>query len=149
MKSIKLPMAHRVLLIEDDEIAAYVTSKILEQCGFSRGIDVVQDGSEALEYLSCVGCHAHRAAGNPSLIVLDLKLPKLDGFEVLKHIRSTPQLSSIPVFILSASEAKEDVHRSHLLGISKYLVKPLNVSEFKPEADKVLAVTNLLTDISK
>ncbi|WP_228526995.1 response regulator [Noviherbaspirillum soli] len=132
-------MPCHLLLIEDDHIASYVTQKVLKQCGFAGPIDVVQDGQEALEYLACEGRYAKRATGNPSLIVLDLKLPNTDGFEVLKHIRSTPMLVEIPVFILSASRSQEDVYRSNLLGISKYLVKPLSVSEFSPEVIKIMA----------
>lgn len=131
-------MAYYLLLIEDDKIASYVTQKVLKQCGFSGQIDVVQDGREALEYLACEGRYAKRATGNPSLIILDLKMPDPDGFEVLKHIRSTPMLVGIPVFILSASKSHEDVYRSNLLGISKYLVKPLSVSEFTPEVNKLM-----------
>jgi CheY-like chemotaxis protein len=129
-------MTCHLLLIEDDETAIYMTQKLLKQCGFTGQIDIVRDGKDALEYLACEGLHAKRETGNPSLIVLDLKMPELDGFEVLKHIRSTPKLSGIPVFILGASESEEDIYRGNLLGISRYMVKPLSVSEFKPEVDK-------------
>ncbi|WP_267253715.1 response regulator [Noviherbaspirillum soli] len=71
-----------------------------------------------------------------------MKMPNLDGFEVLKHIRSTPKLSGIPVVILSASETREDVYRGHLLGISRYMVKPLNVADFTLEINKVLATAS-------
>jgi CheY-like chemotaxis protein len=142
-------MNSRLLLIEDDEVAAYVTCKLLRQCGFVTEINVVKDGREALDYLSCEGRYAHRSPENPSLIVLDLKMPNLDGFEVLKHIRSTPKLSGIPVFILSASETKEDVCRSHLLGISRYMVKPLDVAEFTPEVTRVLATASPNKSLNK
>jgi CheY-like chemotaxis protein len=135
-------MTFHLLLIEDDETAIYVTQKLLKQCGFTAQIDVVRNGNEALEYLACEGPFAERATGNPSLIVLDLKLPELDGFEVLKHIRSTPKLSEIPVFILSASKSEEDIYRSNLLGISRYMVKPLSVAEFSPEVNKFMDAGN-------
>ena len=134
-------MTCHLLLIEDGDTAMYVTQKLLRQSGFHAQIDTVQDGKEALAYLAGEGPYAERETGNPSLIVLDLKMPQLDGFEVLKHIRSTPKLSKIPVFILSASESEEDIYRSNLLGISKYMVKPLAVSTFRPEVDKVLNAT--------
>ena len=127
-----------LLLIEDDETAIYVTQKILKRCGFTGQIDIVRGGKEALEYLEREGSFAGRATGNPSLIVLDLKMPEFDGFEVLKHIRSTPKLSGIPVFILSASNSEEDIYRSNLLGISRYMVKPLSVTEFTPEVEKFI-----------
>jgi two-component system, response regulator len=134
-------MTSHLLLIEDDEIAAYVTLRILKECAFSAVVDVVHDGFEAIEYLTCEGKYANRHPVNPALILLDLKMPDLDGFEVLKKIRSMPGLSSIPVFILSASETEEDRVRSTLLGISKYLVKPLDFSQFAAEAKRVLAST--------
>ncbi len=131
-------MACNLLLIEDDETAIYVTEKLLKRCGFTGQIDIVRDGKEALEYLACEGSFTERETGNPSLIVLDLKMPELDGFEVLKYIRSTPKLSGIPVFILSASNSEEDIYRSNLLGISRYMVKPLSVAEFTLEVEKVI-----------
>ncbi|WP_334187672.1 response regulator [Noviherbaspirillum sp.] len=132
-------MANHVLLIEDDEIAVYLTLKMLKASGFAAEIDVVHDGMEALAYLTRHGLYGNRLSGNPSLILLDLKLPDLDGFEVLKQIRTNPVLSTIPVFILSASNTEEDIYRSNLLGISKYLIKPLDVNEFGQEAAKVLS----------
>jgi CheY-like chemotaxis protein len=129
-------MTSHLLLIEDDEVAIYVTCKMLNAAGFSA-IDVVRDGLEALAYLTCEGHYADRQTGNPSLILLDLKLPDLDGFEVCKRIRSNPALSVIPIFILSASNTDEDLCRSALLGISKYLTKPLDMQEFKEEAANI------------
>lgn len=101
-------------------------------------LHVVPDGMDALDYLACTGRYTGRQTGNPALIILDLKLPDVDGFEVLKYIRSAPALFDIPVFILSASRTEEDIYRSTLLGISKYQVKPLAMSEFAPAVDKVL-----------
>ncbi|NEX60082.1 response regulator [Noviherbaspirillum galbum] len=134
-------MTKHLLLIEDDEVAAYVTLNVLKACGFINVVDLVRDGVEAMAYLTCQGIYSDRKSGNPALILLDLKLPDLDGFEVLKQIRTLPALFAIPVFILSASETAEDMYRSNLLGISKYLVKPLNMDEFGAEASKVLSST--------
>lgn len=130
-------MTSQLLLIEDDESAAYVTLKRLKAAGFTVAVDVVRDGLEAIDYLTRQGSYRNRTSGNPSLILLDLKLPELDGFEVLKLIRTNPALSAIPVFILSASNTEEDKYRSALLGVSKYLVKPLDMHEFGLEATKV------------
>jgi CheY-like chemotaxis protein len=135
-------MTNHLLLIEDDEIAVYLTLKMLKASGFANEIDVVRDGREAMAYLNYHGLYENRRSGNPSLILLDLKLPDLDGFEVLKQIRTNPVLSTIPVFILSASNTEEDMYRSNLLGISKYLVKPLDMDEFGQEAAKVFTSTN-------
>ncbi len=133
-------MTAHLLVIEDDEVAAYVTCKLLKSSGFSQPVQVVRDAAEALAYLNCEASYAGRQTGNPSLILLDLKLPDLDGFELFKRIRSNPVLSVIPVFILSASNADEDMCRGALLGVSKYLTKPLNVQEFRKEAAKVVSV---------
>lgn len=132
-------MNHHLLLIEDDEAAAYLTLKLLKRCGFAADVHVVQDGLEAIDYLTCQGKYVGRQTGNPALILLDLKLPNLDGFEVLKQIRTLPPLFDIPVFILSASKSEEDKYRSNLLGVSKYIVKPLIADEFVPEVSKVLS----------
>ncbi|HEX8887482.1 MAG TPA: response regulator [Noviherbaspirillum sp.] len=134
-------MTSHLLLIEDDDVATYVTLKMLKASGFAAAVDVVHDGKEALAYLTCQGAYANRQSGNPSLILLDLKLPELDGFELLKLIRSNPALCAIPVFILSASKTDEDICRSTLLGISKYLVKPLNMQEFGQEATRIFSFT--------
>ncbi len=133
--------ASSILLIEDDDIAVYLTLKVIKSCGFTSEVDVVPNGNEAMAYLTCQGTYEGRQSGNPSLILLDLKLPDLSGFDVLKQIRTTPSLSSIPVFILSASKTDEDIYRSNLLGISKYLIKPLDIEEFAPEAIKVMNST--------
>lgn len=131
-------MVSQLLLIEDDEVAAYLTLKQLKRCGFIADVDVVRDGIEAMEYLTCQERYAGRETGNPSLILLDLKMPHLDGFEVLKQIRTHPALSFIPIFILSASASNEDIHRSSLLGISKYIVKPLKADDIAPELSKAI-----------
>ncbi|WP_442946099.1 response regulator [Noviherbaspirillum sp. Root189] len=83
-----------------------------------------------MQYLTCHGLYAKRKIGHPSLILFDLKLPHLDGIEVLKQVRSNPALSGIPIFILSAAASYEYIHRSNLLWISKYIVKPLNAGNF-------------------
>lgn len=130
-------MTSHLLLIEDDEVAVYVTCKLLKASGFSAPVDVVRDGSEALAYLNCEDHYGDRQTGNPALILLDLKLPDLDGFELFKRIRSNPALSVIPIFILSASNTDEDMCRGALLGISKYLTKPLDIQEFQQGAAKI------------
>lgn len=107
-------------------------------------VDVVREGMEALAYLNCEEPYTDRKTGNPSLILLDLKLPDVDGFELFKRIRSDPRFCSIPIFILSASNDNEDICRSALLGISKYWTKPLNVQEFRQEAVKIFNMPPLM-----
>jgi CheY-like chemotaxis protein len=90
----------------------------------------VRDGQEAIEYLLGIGKFTHRASGNPSLIFLDLKLPKVDGLEVLKAVRFIPRLSSIPVIVLTGSGLEADVQRMVMLGIEDYVVKPMEFDSF-------------------
>ena len=122
-----------ILLIEDSpndiELALYAFNK----CGVKRNIVVVRDGEEALNYLLSKKEFAKRDGGNPRLIFLDLKLPKVDGVEVLKVIRFTPRLSSIPVIIMTASSLEADIQRTSSLSIDKYIVKEMDTIRFVEE----------------
>lgn len=132
-----------LLLIEDDELSIYTTCKLLADSGFCTSIDVVRDGREAMSYLSCEVQYAGRKTGNPALILLDLKLPDYDGLELFKSIRSHPSFALIPVFILSASRSEEDMYRSALLGVAKFLTKPLDALTFDQEAGRVFVAPRL------
>ena len=115
-----------VLLVEDNENDTYLALHNLAEMRLENPIETVRDGAEALDYLHCRGAYAERANGNPILILLDLKLPKLDGLEVLKAIRETEQFRHIPVVVLTASNLERDWARSHELGITAYQVKPIH-----------------------
>jgi len=119
-----------ILIVEDSlndiELALYAFNK----CGVKRNIVVVRDGEEALDYLFLKKEFAERDASNPALILLDLKLPKIDGMEVLKTVRFTPRLSSIPVVIATASFLEADIQRTSGLGIDRYVVKQIETSRF-------------------
>lgn len=116
-----------VLLVEDNENDTYLALHNLAEMRLENPIDTVRDGAEALDYLLRRGDYAERRSGDPILVLLDLKLPKLDGLDVLRAIRQTSHLRHLPVVILTASNLERDWAMSHALGIVAYLVKPIQV----------------------
>lgn len=129
----------RVLLVEDSDYDAELTLTALADRCRPDQIVVVGDGEDALNYLYFRGNFSDRAPGNPSLIVLDIKMPKVDGLEVLRTIKADAQLKVIPVVMLTSSQEERDVIESYRLGSNAYVVKPLVFSEFY-EAVKELGV---------
>lgn len=129
----------KVLLVEDSDYDAELTLTALAGRCHADQIVVVGDGEDALDYLYFRGMFSARAPGNPSLIVLDIKMPKVDGLEVLRVIKTDEQLKVIPVVMLTSSREERDVIESYRLGSNAYVVKPLVFSEFY-EAVKELGV---------
>jgi len=123
-------MLKPILLVEDNPKDLELTLIALERSQLANDVVVVRDGAEALDYLNCEGNYAERAAGNPAVILLDLKLPKVDGLEVLRYIRQTPALKSVPVVMLTSSKEEQDLLRSYELGVNAYVVKPVEFQEF-------------------
>ncbi len=123
-------MLKPILLVEDNPHDLELTLIALEKSQLANEVIIARDGAEALDYLQCRGEHAGRQAGNPTVVLLDLKLPKVDGLEVLKEIRSTPALKSIPVVMLTSSKEEQDLLRSYELGVNAYVVKPVDFEEF-------------------
>lgn len=123
-------MPQPILLVEDNPFDAELALLELEKTKLHTEIILVRDGEEAIDYLLSKGKFKGRKPGNPALVLLDINLPKIDGVEVLKKIRSTPRLVSIPVIVLSGSEMDTDLARTHSLGITSYLVKPVVMQEF-------------------
>jgi len=119
-----------ILLVEDNPNDLELTLIALEKSKLANEVIVVRDGAEALDYLECAGAYAKRTAGNPAVVLLDLKLPKVDGLEVLRHIRETAELKSVPVVMLTSSKEEQDLLRSYELGVNAYVVKPVEFSEF-------------------
>ncbi|MEJ5863540.1 response regulator [Pseudomonas farsensis] len=123
-------MLKPILLVEDNPRDLDLTLVALERSQLANEVVVVRDGEEALDYLFCRNAYAHRPEGNPAVILLDLKLPKVDGLEVLEIIRSTTQLRSIPVAMLTSSSIETDLGRAYELGVNAYVVKPVEFKEF-------------------
>lgn len=118
-------MSQLILVVEDDPLDIELTRIAIERCEFAHEVVVVRDGEEAIDFLLATGAHSSRARRNPAVILLDLKLPKVNGLELLGKIRRTPHLMSIPVIVLSASSEEKDMHEAEALGVSSYIVKPL------------------------
>jgi len=117
-----------VLLVEDDPGDVLMTKEAFEDYKLSNQLHVVNDGAEAMDFLRREGAHAD--APRPDLVLLDLNLPRMDGREVLQAIKSDPALASIPVVVLTTSEAEEDVLRSYDLHANAYVTKPVDFDRF-------------------
>ncbi|TSK03597.1 MAG: response regulator [Geobacter sp.] len=120
----------RILLVEDNANDAELTLEALAEHNLANGVDVVRDGAEALDYLYQRGKYSEYEPGNLAVILLDLKLPKVDGLEVLSSIKADEKLKFIPVVVLTSSREERDVVESYRLGVNAYVVKPVNFSEF-------------------
>jgi CheY-like chemotaxis protein len=120
----------RILLVEDDPKDVELTLTALEEYNLANEVIVARDGEEALDYLYSRGKFKTRSNDNPSVMLLDLKLPKVDGLEVLKQIKSEEKLRMIPVVVLTSSKEEKDMVASYRLGVNAYVVKPVDFHEF-------------------
>jgi DNA-binding response OmpR family regulator len=120
----------RILLAEDDPRDAELTLMALEDSKLANGVDVVRDGQEALDYLFRRGTFQNRTGNNPALILLDLKMPKVDGLEVLRAVREDATVKMTPVVILTSSREERDIVESYKLGVNAYVVKPVDFQQF-------------------
>ena len=120
----------RVLLVEDNPNDVELTLTAFEEHHLANEIVVVRDGAEALDYLFRRGPHANRLPGNPAVVLLDLKLPKVNGLEVLEVVRSEPGLRALPIVVLTSSREEPDLVRCYELGVNAYVVKPVDFGDF-------------------
>ena len=120
----------RILMVEDDPKDVELTLTALDEYNLANEVLVVRDGEEALDYLYCRGTFETRRQENPSVMLLDLKLPKVDGLEVLRQIKSDEKLKLIPVVVLTSSREEKDMVESYQLGVNAYVVKPVDFHEF-------------------
>jgi CheY-like chemotaxis protein len=120
----------RILMVEDDNKDVELTLTALEEYNLANEVVVTHNGQEALDYLYCRGEFSARSTDNPAVILLDLKLPKIDGLEVLQHIKSDEKLKMIPVVVLTSSREEKDMVASYKLGVNAYVVKPVDFHEF-------------------
>jgi len=120
----------RILMVEDDPKDVELTLTALEEYNLANEVIVTRDGEQALDYLHCRGEYKTRSSGNPAVMLLDLKLPKVDGLEVLKQIKSDDELRMIPVVVLTSSKEEKDMVASYKLGVNAYVVKPVDFHEF-------------------
>jgi CheY-like chemotaxis protein len=120
----------QILLVEDSESDAELTLRSLDKAQLGYGVHWVKDGEEALEFLYRTGRYADRLSGTPRLILLDLKLPKVGGVEVLARLKSDERTRHIPVVVLTSSDEQTDLQRCYDLHVNSYLVKPLDFEKF-------------------
>lgn len=128
-----------ILLAEDDPKDVELTLEALSEHHLANRVTVVNDGVEALEYLRCEGQYQERKEGLPAVLLLDIKMPRMDGIEVLEAIRGDDRLKMLPVVMLTASRQEPDLKRCYALGVNAYVVKPVDFKEFL-EAAKHLGV---------
>ncbi len=123
-------MLKPILLVEDNPHDLELTLVALERSQLANEVIVVRDGAEALDYLFRRNEFAERLDGNPAVLLLDLKLPKVDGLQVLEAVRHSEELRSIPVVMLTSSREEPDLSRAYQLGVNAYVVKPVEFKEF-------------------
>lgn len=126
-----------ILLVEDSTADAEMTLRTLKKRGIANSVEWVRDGVEALEYLFCEGRFADRANGHPKLILLDLKMPRMDGLQVLERMKANERTRTIPVVMMTSSREEGDLLASYRLGVNSYVVKPVDFGEFADMVSKV------------
>ena len=119
-----------ILLAEDNPNDVELTLAALRENHLANDVVVVRDGAEALDYLYKRNAFASRSGGNPALMLLDLKMPKVDGIEVLRQVKADPAIRTIPIVVLTSSREEQDLVRSYSLGVNAYVVKPVDFPEF-------------------
>jgi len=123
--------AVEILLVEDNPDDVALTLRALRNANLANHIQVVRDGAEALDFIFCEGIHSGRNAENgPKVILLDLKLPKVDGLDVLRRLKADSRTKFIPTVVLTSSKEQSDVVQSYNLGVNSYIVKPVNFETF-------------------
>jgi two-component system, response regulator len=119
-----------ILLAEDNTRDVELTLEAISDLNMASHVTVVRDGIETLDYLRCEGKYKLRTKGNPAVVLLDIKMPKMDGIEVLRIIRSDPKLQALPVVMLTSSRERPDLVRCYQHGVNAYVVKPVDFREF-------------------
>ena len=120
-----------ILLVEDNPNDVKLTLHAFKSANLANTVHVARDGVEALDFMFCTGPHADRSVEErPKLVLLDLKLPRLDGHEVLRRIKRDPRTSDIPVVVLTSSSEERDVMRTYEVGANSYIIKPVDFEQF-------------------
>ena len=119
-----------ILYVEDSQIDVELTKEVLKENNISNPVVVANDGVDALEYLMCEGQHKGRKPGNPSMILLDLKMPRMDGLEFLSIVKKDVKFKRIPIIMLTSSREEKDLIMGYDLGVNAYVVKPVDFVDF-------------------
>lgn len=136
----------RILLVDDSPRDVELALTALEAHNLANEVVALHDGAEALDYLYRRGDFANRPAGDPAVILLDLKMPKVDGIEVLRQVKSDPALKMIPVVVMTSSREEQDLLNSYQLGVNAYVVKPVKFQTFVEAVRQVGAFWALLNE---
>ena len=136
-----------ILLAEDNPKDVELTLEAMAENNLANQVVVVKDGVEALEYLRCEGKYKFRKGGNPALILLDIKMPRMDGIEALRHIRSDAALKRIPVVVLTSSREEKDLINTYDLGVNAYVVKPVRFQQFIEAVKQIGAFWAVLNEL--
>lgn len=135
-----------ILLVEDNPNDVELTLHAFKRNHISNHIHVVRDGAEALKFIFCTGAYAERSIeSSPKVILLDLKLPKVDGLEVLRRIKEEPRTQATPVVVLTSSREERDIVKSYRLGVNSYIVKPVDFEKFTEAVNQIGLYWLLLT----
>jgi two-component system response regulator len=121
----------QILLVEDNPDDVNLALHAFKKHKLANSVHIARDGVEALEFIFCTGPHAHRQIENgPKVILLDLKLPLVDGIEVLRRVKTDPRTQNIPVVVLTSSREERDIVKTYQLGVNSYIVKPVDFDQF-------------------
>ncbi|MCK9203554.1 MAG: response regulator [Bacteroidales bacterium] len=126
-----------ILYAEDNEDDIELTMSAFKECNLQNRVDIVRDGQQVLDYLNYQGTYCNREKERPVVILLDIKMPKLDGIQALRQIKSSESLKSIPVVMMTASSLEADLVESYKLGVNAYVVKPIDYAEFLEAVKKI------------
>jgi CheY-like chemotaxis protein len=135
-----------ILLVEDQSKDVELTLAALSEHNLANEVAVARDGVQALDYLYCRGKFAGRPAGNPAVILLDIKMPRMNGLEVLREIKADPKLKLLPVVMLTSSREEPDLIESYKLGVNAYVVKPVDFQQFVEAVKQVGAFWAVLNE---
>jgi CheY-like chemotaxis protein len=139
----------RIMMAEDDPRDVELTLEALSEHNIANKVDVVNDGAEALDYLYRRGNYADRKSRNPAVILLDLKMPRLNGIDVLRAIKSDPTLKTIPIVVLTSSREESDLKECYELGVNAYVVKPVEFGDFMAAIKTLGAFWAILNEVQK
>lgn len=137
----------KILLVEDNAKDIELTMEALSELKLANKVVILRDGVSALEYLRREGEYANRAPELPAVVLLDIKMPRMDGIEVLEKIKSDPELRVIPIVMLTSSREEPDLHRCYSLGVNAYVVKPVSFKDFIHAVSQIGVFWALLNEL--